>query len=538
MKNFLLALALIIFQTSSFAQTGWQWAVADKSDTLYKGSANARGVVSDASGNTYVLGEVINGDIWLGNKRLSQSLGRTFVAKYSSSGNLLWAKQYGDGNARPASIAVCKSGGVYIAGNYNADMLVDTIIVYASQGNAFIARLGDDGNVIWAKGDVQMNTIYYYGLLIAADAADNVVLCTRYRDDAIVQSSTLTGYGICIAQYAKNNGAPLKVSSTHTGPSASVTGMAIDSKGNGYITGSFTDSLWIDNAVVFNTNRPAYNGYIYSFDTDLLFNRLKQVDGSGSDLLCSDIACDDKGHIYIAGKASGVVNLGDLSATPATDAKLFVACIDSQLHGVWVNTINTADTVPALNAITVGADGNIAVAGHCNEAIQFGNTPAIPAYDADRIYAAQYSSTGALNWVQTAIGIYSLYVAGISADAHGVLLAGGFRKKVSFNYISLQDSLPLASMFLARIADITGINTPGKSSAQVYPNPFAQNITVTGIEAGTEVQLLDAFGRILSTSVSTVSSLQLNTSTILPGSYWLRIIDNSKNTSTLHLVKQ
>ncbi|MGN6477123.1 MAG: T9SS type A sorting domain-containing protein [Flavipsychrobacter sp.] len=537
MKNFLLAFTIILFQASSFAQTGWQWAASGRADILYPGSISARAVVSDAAGNTYVLGELRNADVWFGSTRLSASLGSVVVVKYSPSGNLLWARQYGSGIVRPSSIAISKTGGVYIAGNYTEDMLVDTIIVRKSEGIVFIARLNEDGDVVWAKGDVRSNSTFYYATYLATNTENDVVMATLYRGGATVQSHLLTGNGLLVSAYDQN-GSPLGVSGTRTGYFCSIAGIALDDKDNGYIAGSFKDSLWIGNTVVINSNPLGYNGYLYSFGSDLSFKRLKQIYGKSSPLNCSAIACDRQGRAIIAGTSSGVADLGDLSAAPVTDAKLFVACVDSQMHGVWVNTISTTDTVATVNAITTGPDGNISFAGHCNEAIQFGSAPAIPSYNADRMYAAQFSSTGALNWVQLATGNYTVSVAGIVADAYGVSVAGGFRRSATFNYLVVHDSLTLASMYVARIADITAVSKHSIIHAQVYPNPFTDKIIITDIAAGTNVQLLDVYGRVVKETIATGTSVQLNSTTIPPGNYWLRLTDDAKNIATLHLLKQ
>ncbi|MBS1778249.1 MAG: T9SS type A sorting domain-containing protein [Bacteroidetes bacterium] len=537
MKSFLLALAVIIFQTSSFAQTGWQWAASGKADILYPGSIFSRGVVSDAAGNTYVLGDLRNADVWFGSTRLSASLGHTVVVKYSASGNLLWARQYGSGTTYPSSITISKTGGVYIAGNYTQDILIDTFIVRKSEGSVFIARLDEDGGVVWAKGDVRSNSIYYYATYLATNTQNDVVMATVHRGDATVQSRLLTGNGLLLSAYDQN-GSPIGVSGTRTGYFCSIAGIAIDDKGNGYIAGSFSDSLWIGNTVVVNSNTLGYNGYLYSFGSDLSFRRLKQIYGNSSPLTCSALTCDGQGRVIVSGTSSGIADLGDLSATPAADAKLFVACIDSQLHGVWINTISTIDTNATLNAIGAGPDGNISFAGYCNEAIQFGAAPAIPSYNADRIYAAQYSSTGTLNWVQMATGNYAVWVTGVAADAYGVSVAGSFKRSATFNYLDVHDSLTLSSIYVARIGNITGIAKSSTINAHAYPNPFTDKIIVSNIAIGTNVQLLDVYGRILNETITTGTSALLNTATIPSGTYWLRLTDNAKNISTLHMLKQ
>jgi hypothetical protein len=96
----------------------------------------------DGSGNVYTTG--------------SSSIG-AFVWKLDSAGNLVWAKQLGATSAtQGVSIVVDSAGNVvttgYFQGAADFDPSVGTLTLTSAGGvDAFISKLDDAGNLVWAK---------------------------------------------------------------------------------------------------------------------------------------------------------------------------------------------------------------------------------------------------------------------------------------------------------------------------------------------------------------------------------------------------
>lgn len=83
------------------------------------------------------------------------SIGRKdiFVAKVTSAGTVLWAKTFGGTNDQRASaLAVDAQGSIYLGGFFSEQISIGANH-FTSRGNedAFVAKLGDDGTVVWAK---------------------------------------------------------------------------------------------------------------------------------------------------------------------------------------------------------------------------------------------------------------------------------------------------------------------------------------------------------------------------------------------------
>jgi hypothetical protein len=108
------------------------------------GVDSAASLVLDASGNVYVTGhfssEMIDFDPGIGVYNLTTAgFYDVFTIKMDTTGNLLWAKNFGDiGADFGQAIAVDLLGNVYTTGE--------------TQGDIFLSKIDADGNFVWTRG--------------------------------------------------------------------------------------------------------------------------------------------------------------------------------------------------------------------------------------------------------------------------------------------------------------------------------------------------------------------------------------------------
>src|SRR5262249_24301705 len=151
-------IAFIAFNSAAFGQeTHWaKRAGGTAADQAY-------GIAEDSSGNSYVTG-FFSGTATFGpgeaNQTLLTSAGGTdiFVAKYSTSGELVWVKRAGGTGADQANgIGVDSSGNSYVTGLFNGSATFgggeanQTVLTSAGGTDIFVAKYNSDGTLAWAK---------------------------------------------------------------------------------------------------------------------------------------------------------------------------------------------------------------------------------------------------------------------------------------------------------------------------------------------------------------------------------------------------
>ena len=129
----------------------WNWVI-----TLGgKGGVSGSDIATDIANNYYVIGN-FNGFANFGSQtKTSLGLWDVFLAKYNSSGNLLWIQQISSGTNQSSygiGISLDAANNIYITGNFNGSLTFGTFSLTTTGGyDAFTAKYDNGGNFIWAK---------------------------------------------------------------------------------------------------------------------------------------------------------------------------------------------------------------------------------------------------------------------------------------------------------------------------------------------------------------------------------------------------
>lgn len=152
------------------------------------------GISTDASGNIYVLGHFNTPSITFGSITLTNTYGYqdVFIIKYTSNGNLLWAKSAG-GNSHDYGLDISTDayGNSFITGMFMSSSLIfgaDTLINIGFE-DIFIVKYNDSGNVLWAKsvGGARQDA----GHGISSDVSGNAYITGFFRSSSITLGTTL-----------------------------------------------------------------------------------------------------------------------------------------------------------------------------------------------------------------------------------------------------------------------------------------------------------------------------------------------------------
>ena len=172
------------------------------------GIAGPIDIAVDGSGNTYICGN-FSGSATFGSTTLTGA-GNTdmFIAKYNSSGSAVWATGAGGTDYEGAySLWVDGIGNIYVDGYFQGVSLTlgSTTLTSAGSSDVFVAKYSSAGNVLWAKSAGGTGSDLVYGL--AVDGSGNSYSIGVYYSTSIsFGSSTLTNAGSTDIFVAKLSG--------------------------------------------------------------------------------------------------------------------------------------------------------------------------------------------------------------------------------------------------------------------------------------------------------------------------------------------
>jgi hypothetical protein len=221
----------------------------------------------------------------------------SFITKYNSEGNIIWAKSYGgDKEDNAYSIVADANGNVFAGGTFTSAFIVfdkDTLYNNSNNGysDMFLTKLDSTGKVLWAKsaGDYSDERIYS----LAADPSGNVYAAGEFYsqsfklDTITLNNISVVSDDIFIAKFnasghvlwAKSGGG-----SSNAGSSSMVnpTSVVADASGNALLTLCYNYAIIGIGADSIH-NVGLWDGAIIKFDLNGKLLWTKDIGGSKDD---------------------------------------------------------------------------------------------------------------------------------------------------------------------------------------------------------------------------------------------------------------
>lgn len=356
------------------------------------GNSPERGIAVDGAGNVYVtgfFGGIIDFDPGLGVATLNSGTGgRLFVASYDPTGGFRWAFNLnGDdpslGEAGTA-IAVDSAGNSYVTGEFSGETDFDPsggqLLVQANgNSDAFVASYDTNGGVRFAVGfgGAQRDR----GLGIAIDGSGNSYVTGSFRDTADfdpgpgVQSLVSAGNrDFFLASYTDTGGFRYAVGAGDTLDGDVGYGVAVDTAGNAFVTGSFSGTADFDPGPGVANLVGVFNDDIFlaSYTTTGAF-RFAHAFGQSNEERGYAADVDANGRVYITGFIPNALDFdpgpGVALLDPAgTDA--FVAIYDNSGAFVDAYSFESTSSSQAVGyGLAVDATGRAYVTGTFSAAV-------------------------------------------------------------------------------------------------------------------------------------------------------------------------
>ncbi|MGB3651371.1 MAG: SBBP repeat-containing protein, partial [Rivularia sp. (in: cyanobacteria)] len=310
----------------------------------------ASGIEVDTQGNTYITGE-FEGLLELGNTNLDGGqFNDVFVAKLDSTGDVLWAKDFGADSEydEAEDIVVDKEGNAYLFMTENGE---------SGQENAAVIKLDkSNGSEIWKKnfGD---SSNYVVAEDIAIDNQDNIYVTGEFRNTVTFDNISLEGGENGDIFFAKLNSEGdvvwAKDFAQDNDDDVEVEGIAVDEMGNTYVTGYYLDeSMSVGDFMLYNENDSSWNSnaFIAKFDSQGEVKWAQNIGGTNRDAI-SDIAVKD-GKIYIAGEFYTEATFGDKTLKTNNFNDSFLVKLEEEKPEISLAVDSTTITEGGNNQLT------------------------------------------------------------------------------------------------------------------------------------------------------------------------------------------
>lgn len=510
-------LLLLLLSQSTDAQTKlWE--------KQYLGSrVSFRGAQLTPEGNSYLAGIYYGQVTFDGKKITSNGNYDNFVAKYDSSGKVLWAHGFGSIETDEVSgLALDKDENCYLTGYFKDTLFIgDTSLVQIGYYNdIFLAKYDKDGNFLWAKrfgGDY-----YDSGKELAIDNLGNVYLTGYFEGTAIIGGITIESHGNEDAFLAKldpnGNAIWVKVAGSkyHFDYGLQV---SVDQYSNSYFMVCFNDTLMIEDKKL--VSRGSTDLFLVKYNSEGDFQWIRQFGGANTDNFPA-LTLDKNGNSYLSIYTSGNEIFIDSLSVSAESILDYSAKIDSDGNVVW---IRVPEKSTMISAFRFYPDGTLCNSVKIDESVKYADY--LFTHDSvSNKFWIKYDSEDKISSVKR-LGNNDYIPFGI--DEAGNFYSVGNPNIYDAYFFKYADFLTTTS-----VEDDDNLKPNAYSLQQNYPNPFNPT-TMISFElpevSQVELKIYNMLGQEVATLLNEEKQIgkhqiQFNASSLSSGIYLYKIKAN------------
>ena len=407
-------------------------------------------MVTDASGNTLIAGSYA-GLLDFGGATYTAAGGvDLFAAKLDPSCAPIWSRSIGAAaNERALSVTIDSQGDLLIGGDF-AGTVDFGLGPETSAGAADIIVLkldGATGATAWAGafGSTDGDS----ARAIAADAQGNVLVTGDFTNTVTFGGPALVSSGASDVFVVKFSSTGAHVWSLRAGNSLSQSGssVAADPQGNVVVSGNVQGSINFGLGSI--TSAGGNDIFVVKLDPAgaPLWNRGY---GDENNQIGNNVAVGADGSVVLASYFEGVVNFGGGALTSPAGSNAYLAKLSGAGDHVWSKGFGSASGSQC-RSVTVGATGDVTIAGTFGGSIDFGAGPWLSAGLTDG-FAASFTSGGILRSAVQLGDAADQAATDARVDALGnLVVAGDFAGVVDLGGSALI-SAGANDMFVARLA--------------------------------------------------------------------------------------
>ena len=356
--------------------------------TYYGGNSNdfGDGLTIDRFGNIYITGETYSDSGIATSGAFETSLvdsvdGSGFLAKFSSSGALLWGTYFAGNSLGGSSLTTDSNGDVYITGVTLSDSGIATLGSYQTSyaggtnyGNPFLAKFTSNGVLLWGT--------YYggsgdgVGISIIADKLNNIYISGWTASNSGIATS---GAYQTIGDSINGDGFLAKFSSSGTllwgtyfggNYGAGLGSLTIDDSGNIYAGGATYSTSGIATSGAYQTvgDSTLGNAVLAKFSNSGKLDWATYYGGKNKFDACYGITVDKFNTVFITGQTqstSGIATSGAFQSTgDSINGATFLAEFSAQGNLLWGSYFGGKNG--SGSSLTTDIFGNLYLTGYSN----------------------------------------------------------------------------------------------------------------------------------------------------------------------------
>ena len=332
--------------------------------------------VATDSQNNIILTGYFEGTVDFGGVSFtSQGAGDGFVAKYSPSGSLLWAKQIaGYGNESGKAVVVNGSGDVFVSAYFSSPIDLGTGLVLTNNNYSYdivLAKLsGLDGTTMWARTFGSSSYDDPNGL--ATDKYGNVVVTGVAYGDINLGGGIVGSGKIFVAKYSGANGQYMwsKVFNSQGTFDAGKAVAADPVTGNLFLTGGFTGSVDFGGGLLTTLNNGNGGIFLAAYDPNGNYLWAKGLGASGDS--GNAICVDNSGNLAVTGTSTASIGLDFGTAGRLFGNGYFVASYTTTGNYRWaIHPSQSGGTGASYDSL-----GHLLITGYFQQTVDFGGISA------------------------------------------------------------------------------------------------------------------------------------------------------------------
>jgi hypothetical protein len=386
-----------------------------------------------------------------------------FVAKYNSSGVLVWVRGYSNGQTYlNAGIGVDAGGNVYVAGSFYGNQTFGSSTFINNDGghDSVLLKFDAGGNLAWARQGNSSGGTFPNALTI--DQNTNIHLAGTFYGSVSFGTQTLNdaGNGDAFLVSYDSLGNVVRVRKAGGLEYDSANGIATDASNSLFVTGQFNSQV-ANFSGALATNRLAGYPDIFLAKYDAAGNVLwvrsagSAVGGGTLGESGNGVAVDSSGNAFVSGCFNGSASFGTNTVTSAGGLDAFIVKYDPDGNAVWVRKAGGPSDDCSFS-VAIDNGGNSYVTGEFRGTMSFGSTN-LGSVGGKDIFIAKYDPQGNLVWARRAGSAFDEASEGIAVDVFGnTILAGYFYDSTTFDNTHITGA-GLNDIFVAKLPAATPV---------------------------------------------------------------------------------